>query len=152
MNAKSKADFINSIAGGKKIPCPVCNALNDTGAAFCFSCGNKLSVPKTTITCPNCKEENEAGSVFCASCGTRLTPEQEPVQVQPVQVQPVQVQPTEVQPTEVKPTEVTREAPVFKQVATTIVEEPDEVSALALGLPEWSVVPPQEMVRRKKKR
>lgn len=42
MDAKSKANFINSIAGGQNIPCPKCNNLNEADAKFCTSCGTKL--------------------------------------------------------------------------------------------------------------
>ena len=44
MNIKSKANFINAVAGGQKIPCPTCNTLNKSDALFCISCGTKLPV------------------------------------------------------------------------------------------------------------
>lgn len=40
----TKANFINSVTDGQKIPCPVCNTLNETDATFCASCGNKFSL------------------------------------------------------------------------------------------------------------
>lgn len=42
MDAKSRANFINSIASGQKIPCPKCNTLNEEGSKFCESCGTSL--------------------------------------------------------------------------------------------------------------
>lgn len=85
MDAKSKANFINSVAGGQKIPCPSCNALNDVGDLFCFSCGTKLMKENAnpsvevcigqvsgTIPCPACKTLNEPDSLFCSNCGTKL--------------------------------------------------------------------------------
>lgn len=42
MDAKTKAAFINSVAGGTKIPCPKCNLLNEPDSSFCFSCGTPL--------------------------------------------------------------------------------------------------------------
>lgn len=81
MDAKSKANFINSVAGGQSIPCPACNSLNKPDARFCFSCGAKLTVlnqmPPDSIdaggvSCPACNEQNAAEAVFCAFCGTKL--------------------------------------------------------------------------------
>lgn len=43
MDAKSKANFINSVAGGQTIPCPSCNNLNDISSSFCIYCGSALS-------------------------------------------------------------------------------------------------------------
>lgn len=42
MDAKSKANFINSVASGQKIPCPNCNSLNRSDSSFCTFCGTKL--------------------------------------------------------------------------------------------------------------
>lgn len=42
MNAKSKANFINSIASGEKTPCPNCGALNEAKSDFCSSCGKRF--------------------------------------------------------------------------------------------------------------
>lgn len=43
MDAKSKANFINSVAGGQVIPCPVCGTQNIPDSRFCVSCGSDLS-------------------------------------------------------------------------------------------------------------
>lgn len=42
MDAKMRANFINSVAGGKKVTCPSCNTLNDADSKFCMTCGTKL--------------------------------------------------------------------------------------------------------------
>ena len=42
MDAKSRANFINSIASGQNIPCPKCNTLNEADSKFCASCGTPL--------------------------------------------------------------------------------------------------------------
>ena len=42
MNAKMKAEFINSIAAGKTIPCPNCNAANPADRKNCEVCGTAL--------------------------------------------------------------------------------------------------------------
>lgn len=47
MDAKSKANFINSVAAGTNIPCPKCGTSNKADSKFCISCGEELVVPKT---------------------------------------------------------------------------------------------------------
>jgi hypothetical protein len=42
MDAKMRADFVNSVASGQKVPCPVCNTLNDLDGSFCIACGHSL--------------------------------------------------------------------------------------------------------------
>ena len=42
MDAKSRANFINSVAGGQNIPCPQCGTLNEDDAKFCAACGTPL--------------------------------------------------------------------------------------------------------------
>lgn len=36
MDAKMRADFVNSVASGQKVPCPVCNTLNDPDGSFLY--------------------------------------------------------------------------------------------------------------------
>lgn len=96
MDAKSRANFINHVAGGQKIPCPKCNTLNESDSRFCITCG--------------------------APIGQAEAPVQKP----------------ENQPSAAKP---------FAKV-----EEPaEEPNIFAEGLPAWDVVPPQVMIRRKKR-
>lgn len=42
MDAKARANFINSVASGESFPCPKCNTLNDPDSLFCASCGAPL--------------------------------------------------------------------------------------------------------------
>lgn len=42
MDAKSRANFINSVASGQKIPCSKCDALNEADSKFCEACGAPL--------------------------------------------------------------------------------------------------------------
>ena len=97
MNARSKADFINSVAGGM-------------------------------IPCPNCQKLNEPDSKFCEACGTRLVKPEEPKPEATPAFEPV------------KKTEIKQEV---------VYHEPESV--FAKGLPDWDMVPPQVMVRRKKR-
>ena len=72
MEAKSRANFINSVVGGKKIPCPKCNTLNEAGSRFCITCGTPLAQEVGAAVCPKCGTANENGSKFCISCGALL--------------------------------------------------------------------------------
>ena len=42
MDAKSRANFINSVASGANIPCPKCGTSNKPDSQFCGSCGEKF--------------------------------------------------------------------------------------------------------------
>lgn len=96
MDAKSKANFINSVATGIAIPCSNCGTTNESDSKFCISCGAELSTQETSSA----------------------------------------------------------NAPAFQQVKEK--ETPAQVSqyiepnnVFAEGLPEWSIEPPQVMVRRR---
>lgn len=52
MDAKSKADFINSVAGKQVVPCPKCNTANKPDSRFCISCGAELSASAATSDVP----------------------------------------------------------------------------------------------------
>ena len=58
MDAKARANFINSVAGGQKIPCPKCNYLNESDSRFCAVCGTSLEKKEAEIPfAPIQKEE-----------------------------------------------------------------------------------------------
>lgn len=48
MDAKSRANFINSIASGTNIPCPNCGTNNKPDCKFCISCGAELTLPQAS--------------------------------------------------------------------------------------------------------
>lgn len=52
MDAKSRANFINSIANGQNIPCPKCNTLNEADSKFCVACGTPLEKKAEDINVP----------------------------------------------------------------------------------------------------
>lgn len=93
MDAKSKANFINSVASGASIPCPKCGTSNKPDAEFCISCGAEITVLKET---------------------QNSTPAFEPV----------------------------------KEASAKAVKYVAPSNAFAQGLPDWSIEPPQVMVRR----
>ena len=109
MNARSKADFINSVAGGM-------------------------------IPCPNCQKLNEPDSKFCEACGTRLVKPEEPKPEATPAFEPVKKEEPVPAFEPVKKTEIKQEV---------VYHEPESV--FAKGLPDWDMVPPQVMVRRKKR-
>lgn len=151
MDGKSKANFINSVAGGQKRPCPNCNTLNEQDARFCISCGMKLNGPETAeipgeeapkLFCPNCGTKNERDSRFCTSCGAEIGQELEDSggngtsQSSPVPFQKVSD---------------AGKKPAFGKVMLEVPACEEEESVFAKGLPDWDIVPPQVMVRRKEK-
>ena len=93
MDAKSRAEFINSVAAGEKIICSHCNTYNPSDNKTCFSCGQELNTQSNT--------NNESK-----------------------------------QP----------ETPNIPEKSIKYIE-PEHV--FAQGLPEWSIEPPQVMVRRR---
>lgn len=46
MDAKIKANFINSVASGTNVPCPKCGVSNKSDSKFCISCGAEITAPK----------------------------------------------------------------------------------------------------------
>ena len=57
--------------------CPYCGTENDDQAAFCKSCGARISgeihSPQAgKVTCTQCSKENEVTAKFCQHCGTQL--------------------------------------------------------------------------------
>lgn len=98
MDAKSKAEFINSVAAGEELECSKCGSRNKSDSKFCISCGAEL------VMLSENSKENAFSKVEDNS--------------------------------KAKPTE--RE--------TSNYIEPESV--FAQGLPEWSIEPPQIMVRR----
>lgn len=69
MDAKSKADFINSIAKEQVVPCPNCGADNKPDNGYCISCGTKIAAKTLDNEAPAARAETtakyvEAPSVF----------------------------------------------------------------------------------------
>ncbi len=95
MDAKSRADFINSVASGTNVFCPKCGAGNKPDSKFCLLCGAEITVSQG----------------------------------------------------------IKNNAPAFESVKESApvkafkYEEP--INVFAQGLPDWSIEPPQVMVRRR---
>lgn len=115
MDAKSKADFINSVAAGSMILCPQCGATNKPNCKFCTSCGAKIAVSaeKPMMPLPECMfEVKEDTPLLKVGLNSQ----------------------SEVQ------------SKIKKEKAPDYVEPNN---AFASGLPEWTVEPPQIVVRRR---
>ncbi len=169
MDAKMRADFVNSVASGQKVPCPVCNTLNDPDGSFCIACGHSLKKEEKkdensgTVICPVCQNANKKGFRFCTVCGNKLdeaesTKSSDPVTPQPAAA-PAQSKAAGQQPAAppIRKDPPIQSKPVRKKMAFNFAEPEVEeykepVSVFAQGLPSWDVVPPQIMVRRKKKK
>ncbi len=137
MNIKSKANFINAVAGGQKIPCPTCNTLNKSDALFCISCGTKLPVNRAKGNkeeTMDLKEDRLQGS-------QRII--HEPVEVA------VSTGESDNSVRKNLQTVSENKRQAFRPVVSADSAEEGQISVFAQGLPAWDVVPPQIMVRRK---
>lgn len=172
MDAKSKANFINSVAGGQGIPCPNCNTLNEADSRFCIACGTPLSQKKPENAVPFAAAEpvQEPTPTSAAASSQEPTPtpaaapsqEKEPVPAAEPSQQPFPTaEPSQQQPfaaaepsrSPVRPRPVqsrTKQAEQPKSAAPTEkYVEPESV--FAEGLPSWDIEPPQVVVRRKRR-
>ena len=70
----AKRAQMNSAADqGIEIACTKCGAHNREGAAFCSSCGEKLSAQqKTERVCPACGNAVAQERKFCGECGHKM--------------------------------------------------------------------------------
>ncbi len=116
MDAKTRANFINSVASGSVIPCPNCGAANKSDSKFCIQCGSKLSAPAPAQTdSPKPAAAPAFAPVVEASAPQNAVPT----------------------------------ASVDTPAQSVQVRYVEEKSVFAEGLPEWDIVPPQVVVRRR---
>lgn len=123
MDAKIRANFINSVASGQKVPCPSCNALNNAGSTYCMTCGSKLDPANRSDNLESTNNNSDAMKKDIVETAS-----------------------------DVKKENVNEKKQAFKFVESKIEEVEEQASVFAQGLPLWDVVPPQIMVRRKVKR
>lgn len=114
MDAKSKADFINSVGAGTAIPCPNCGAVNESDNRFCIACGTEFSAPQRhQADAPAFEQIKEIDSPAQAEEKETLAQAEE------------------------------------KETPAQVLKYVEPSNAFAEGLPEWSIEPPQVMVRRR---
>lgn len=70
MDAREKSAYYSAMGGAATEKCPHCGSDNQKGAAFCSSCGKRLST--VPVRCPHCGTVNPGTATFCSSCGQRL--------------------------------------------------------------------------------
>lgn len=133
MDAKTRASFVNSVGGGGKVPCPKCNTLNEAGSSFCMLCGAKLAEETPVSSSAPFAPAEPAPEAPAAPAAVPFAPA-EPAPAATPFAAVKEVQPAAVQAAAARP--------------VPQAEEPESV--FAEGLPDWDVVPPQVMVRRKK--
>lgn len=163
MDARSKANFINSVAGGQGIPCPNCNTLNEADSKFCIACGTPLTQKKSENAVPFATAEppqeptQEAVSPQKPAQAPAAEPSQKPAFAAAVQEkEPVPEEASSRQPfPTAEPSRQTvqsrpKQAEQPKPAAPTVKYiEPESV--FAEGLPSWDIEPPQVVVRRKRR-
>ena len=161
MDAKMRADFVNSVASGQKVPCPVCNTLNDPDGSFCIVCGNKLDEAESTKSSDPVTPQPAAAPAQSKAAGQQPAAPAQDVQrnmgKNASQVAPAFEPAKKTAAAPIRKDPPIQSKPVRKKMAFNFAEPEVEeykepVSVFAQGLPSWDVVPPQIMVRRKKKK
>lgn len=154
MDAKQRAQFINAqggqTAGGDaavKI-CPKCHA--EVKGKFCTKCGTKYEAPAKQEEPAKAAEPVKAAEPFKPTEPVKAA---EPVNA-PVSSSPFAAVAEDTKKEEKKPQAAApagRRGMAFQAISQPEPEVPEEESALAKGLPEWNIEPPQVVVRRKRR-
>lgn len=160
MDAKSKARFINSVASGSKIPCPNCNTLNDSDSVFCYMCGTKIGHDESDIQEVEDNQEQIDNEQNVQEVNVQINEPKKEYTPNPVAASsapafaPVgSTKAKEIVKTQIafQPVKPSTEQPAFKMAPPIVEDTVEEISVFAEGLPEWDMVPPQVVVRRKNK-
>ena len=180
MDAKSKANFINSVAGGQGIPCPNCNTLNEADSRFCIACGTPLSPKKPENAVPFAAAEPSQEPTQEAASRQEPTPipaaeptqeqafaaaptqEKEPVSeavssgqpfptADPSQQQPFSAAEPSRPPMRPRPVQSRPKQAEQPKPAAPTEKYIEPESVFAEGLPSWDIEPPQVVVRRKRR-
>lgn len=117
----STANLVNQAADGHPV-CAQCNTVNDPGVRFCKTCGSKLEVSGAVGKSPAFPEK--PSEYAAAKSGAEAAFPQKPSNT------------------------VSEKA--GRETAAAMEPKAEPRSALAEGLPEWNIEPPQVMVRRKR--
>lgn len=162
MDAKSKANFINSVASRQKIPCPVCNELNEFDSRYCYMCGAQLinasanptndevTSQKLTTTLEDVAKTYETEIKSESNINSAEKKDNTSTAFEPIK-ETQMVNDNIEEKRSIKNTASKASKPAFDVFSVAATEEPEEVSVFAQGLPSWDLVPPQIVVRRKKK-
>lgn len=133
----SSANFVNAAASGEIIPCSNCGKANKPTSKFCTFCGTPLA-----------RKVPEAKPAFAPV--TEPAPEAKPAFAPAAEPAP-EAKPAFAPAAEPAPEPAPEAKPAFTPAAgpapAPAAEEP--VSVFAQGLPDWDIVPPHVMVRRR---
>ncbi len=157
MDAKQRAQFINAQntrqAGGGQAPriCPNCHA--EVKSKFCTKCGTKYEEPVQEATNQAPAPEPKPFVPAAEEAPKPVPPAPEPGSFATVKEEKPAA--PEVLPAAEVIVKRERKAPrrnfAFHPASIQTEEVEAEDSALARGLPEWSIEPPQVVVRRKRR-
>lgn len=147
MNATLNTNYINKVVNDNKKPCPNCGCLNDADSVYCESCGTPMGMKANNmpnmsgITCPDCGAINKNNARFCSKCGRKFYNNEQPI--------------NEEKPPRAKKTYKRVDETIKERIANINISQEDEntatdyLDAFANGLPNWDIVPPITIVRRK---
>jgi ribonuclease E len=151
MNAKMRANFINSVAEGQTVPCPNCNAANPVDAKFCGICGTPLKkAPEPTVEPaaePVPERESTPTVVKAEPVSVPAAEPQAPAAAETAESAAPAPKTAAFAPIMQQKNEETVTVPMPQVPQPPVVEEPK--AAFAEGLPEWNIEPPQVVVRKK---
>ena len=172
MDAKSNTNFNNSAAGGQLVFCSACGAQNTPDCRFCTSCGSKLVIAPTGSATPAFQPViNEAAEKPVTGQADRISTTAPATSTAPVfqRVAGGLFGAAEDPDTPVvSDAPAGSAAPAFQSVdeeTSGVAHKPEHhsegekiekyiepASVFADGLPPWDIVPPQVMVRRRRKK
>ncbi len=151
----SNVNIINEAIEGQKKQCPVCGFLADINANFCRICGyamgenQQLNEPVNEQKVNLSEKKTESTEVQNTIGFETLNEVTEPeVQELPNLEGWSQTKDTKATKPEVQFSDF--EAAEREMAATSINDNENAEDAFAKGLPDWSIVPPMIVVRRKK--
>lgn len=177
MDAKSRAEFIHSIAQGQAAPCPVCGGQNSPENRFCIFCGARIAAEPVNNFPAFAPVSVDAGQPLVSDEGNMAA---EPANSNPPAFAPVSADAglLPVSDEESSAAEPVNNVPAFAPASAdagqssvsdvgNMVERPannnspafsfvsqqvqtqEGQSPFAEGLPSWDIVPPEVMVRRR---
>ena len=157
----ANADFINAVAAGQNLICPQCGTLNESDSKFCYACGTRLSpAPAPAAFAPatpafEAPVSEPAPVAFAPATPAFEAPASEPAPAAFAPATPAFEAPvSEPAPVAFAPASPEPAAPVSEPAPVVFAAEAEDSYderelAFARGLPEWTIEPPQVMVRRR---
>ncbi len=149
MSINGNADFINAVAAGTHVPCTACGEINEAGSRFCCACGSVIEASVNPAVSTDTAPAFEPAAPAFEPAAPAFEPAAPAFEPAAPAFEPAAPAFEPAAPA-FEPAAPAFE-PAENNAAPAKVEkyvEPN--SAFALGLPDWSIEPPQVMVRRRK--